>query len=282
MADARDFHDVVDSVWHGSIDIHVHAGPDPVAARRFDAYEMAVAARDAGMRAVIFKSHEYPTVPVAYVLNKLISDFTVFGAIALDHEVGGLNPAALEASAKMGAAKVWMPTYAADHWSTALYGKPGIKVLDEKGALLPVVHDILDVVEQYGMILGTGHLSTPEQLELVRVARQRDLKTVVTHADMWIPVDAQVEMAGLGAYIEHSVVGCMPGSLLWDTQQVAEAVRAVGPEFSILSTDLGQTHNPAPAEGLRMFIASMLRAEFSAEQVGMMVKGNPGNLLGLG
>lgn len=281
MVDARDFHDLVNSVWNGSIDIHVHAGPDPVAARRYDAYEMAVAAKNAGMRAVIFKSHEYPTVPVAYILNKLVADFTVFGAISLDHEVGGLNPAALEASAKMGAAKVWMPTFAADYWSTTRYGRPGIKVTDEKGALLPIVYDILDVVEQYGMILGTGHLSTEEQLELVRVARARDLKTVVTHADMWIPVDAQIEMARLGAYIEHAVIGCMPASFGWDTRQVAEAVRDVGPEFSILSTDLGQTDNPAPAEGLRMFIAAMLREEFSTEQVSMMVKGNPGGLLGL-
>lgn len=282
MADPRDFHQLVNTVWRGSIDIHVHAAPDPVAARRYDAYEMAVAARDAGMRAVIFKSHEYPTVPVAYIVNELVEDFTVFGAISLDHEVGGINPAALEASAKMGAAKVWMPTYAADHWSSQYYGKPGITVLDEKGALIPAVHDVLDLVEQYGMILGTGHLSTKEQMELVRVARGRDLKTVVTHADMWIPIDAQVEMARLGAFIEHAVIGCMPASLTGDMHQIAEAIRAAGPGSCILSTDLGQTDNPAPAEGLRMFIAGMLREEFSAEQVSAMVKNNPGQLLGLG
>ena len=278
---AGEFHELVNCVWRGAIDIHVHAGPDPVADRRFDAYEMAVAARDAGLRAVIFKSHEYPTVPVACLLNRLVPDFTVFGAISLDNEVGGLNPVALEASAKMGAAKVWMPTYAADYWSTTYYQKPGIRVLDDKGALLPVVHDILDLVEQYDMILGTGHLSTVEQLELVSVARKRDLKTVVTHADMWIPVEAQAAMARQGAYIEHAAVGCMPASFGWSFDQVAEAVRVTGPGASILSTDLGQTDNPAPAEGLRMFIAAMLRAEFTKDEVELMVKVNPGRLLGL-
>jgi hypothetical protein len=277
----QDFHDLVNSVWQGSVDIHVHAAPDPVAARRYDAYEMAVAARDAGMRAVVFKSHEYPTVPVAYILNRLVTGFTVFGAISLDHEVGGLNPAALEASAKMGAAKVWMPTFAANYWSRRYYDKPGITIFDDKGGLVPVVHDILDLVEEYDMVLGTGHLSTEEQLALVRVARARELKTVVTHADMWLPVAVQVELAGLGAFIEHAAVGCMPASFGWSFEQVAEAVRAAGPAASILSTDLGQTDNPAPAEGLRMFIAAMLREGFSAAEVELMVKGNPKGLLGL-
>lgn len=279
---ANDFHDLVDSVWRGSVDIHVHAAPDPIAPRRFDAFEMAVAARDAGMRAVIFKSHEYPTVPVAVIINRLIGDFTVFGSIALDHEVGGLNPAALEASAKMGAAKVWMPTYAADHWCTMHHRSgPGITVFDDNNSLVPVVHDILDIVAEYDMVLGTGHLSTEEQLALVKLARARHIKTVVTHADMWIPVAAQAEMAQQGAYIEHAVVGCMPASLGWSFAQVAEAVRATGPEMSILSTDLGQTDNPAPAEGMRMFIAAMLREEFTPEQVEMMVKVNPKGLLGI-
>jgi hypothetical protein len=102
-----------------------------------------------------------------------------------------------------------------------------------------------------------------------------------THADMWIPVAAQAEMACMGAFIEHSVIRCVLVSFGWDSHQVAEAVRAVGPRSCIPSTDLGQTDNPASAEGLRMFIAAMLREEFSKEQVGMMVKDNPGQLLGL-
>ncbi len=277
----QEFNDTVNSVWRGSIDIHVHAAPDPVAARRFDALDMARAARDAGMRAVIFKSHEYPTVPVAHVLNRLVEGFTVFGAISLDDEVGGLNPAALEASARMGAAKVWMPTFSADYWSTARNNKPGIKVLDADGRLLPVVHDILDIVAAHGMILGTGHLWAEEQLALVKAARARDIKTVVTHADMWIPVELQAEMAGLGAFVEHAYIGCMPAHAAYTVEQIAAAVRAAGPSQSILSTDLGQAHNPAPAEGLRMFIAAMLRTGFSAEEVVTMVRRNPAGLLGL-
>jgi len=47
----------------GAIDIHIHIGPDPNRRRRVDGYQAAVQARDAGMRAVVFKSHDYNTTP---------------------------------------------------------------------------------------------------------------------------------------------------------------------------------------------------------------------------
>ena len=43
----------------GSIDIHIHIGPDPLRRRRVTAYEAAIQARDAGMRGIILKSHHY-------------------------------------------------------------------------------------------------------------------------------------------------------------------------------------------------------------------------------
>src|SRR5690349_21464999 len=125
--------DTIDGLWQGSIDIHVHAGPDPVAARRQGILELARASREAGMRAIIFKSHEYPTAPVSSVVNQVVDGFTVYGSISLDNGVGGLNAEAVEWSAKMGAVKVWMPTYAADYWSSKYFKKPGIRVLSDDG-----------------------------------------------------------------------------------------------------------------------------------------------------
>ena len=68
----------------------------------------------------------------------------------------------------------------------------------------------------------------------------------------------------------------MPAYGYYTGEQVAAAVRAAGPSASILSTDFGQAHNPVPAEGLRMFIAAMLRAGFSPNEVAQMAKHNPG------
>ncbi len=233
------------------------------------------------MRGFIFKSHEYPTVPVAYVLNKMVPGIDVFGSIALDYEVGGLNPAALEASAKMGARKVWMPTFSADHWSRTRNNRPGIRVLNDDGTLIDVIDDLLSIIQQFDMILGTGHLSTEEQLALVKEARRRRIKTVVTHADFWIPAEAQKQMAEMGAFIEHAYIICTPGHGTATAAEIAATIRTHGPQQSILSTDLGQAFNPAPAEGFRMWIAAMLREDFTPREVEVMVKDNPAGLLGL-
>jgi hypothetical protein len=279
----QELNDRINAAWQGSIDIHVHAAPDPIAARRHDAYDLAVACRDAGMRAIVFKSHEYPTLPAAHVLNRVVEGFTVFGAISLDNEVGGLNPYALEASAKMGAAVVWMPTFSAAHWRRTRHNRDdGIEVLDDQGRLKPVVHNLLDIIKTYGMVLATGHLAPHEQQVLVPEARRREIKTVVTHAEVTpVPVDLCREFSALGAYIEHAYIALTAGHGEHTFASIAAALRESGPEQAILSTDLGQAANPSPPEGLRMFIAGMLQQGFTDAEVARMVKSNPAALLGI-
>lgn len=279
----QQFTERIDAVWRGSIDIHAHAAPDPVAARRHDALDLARACRDAGMRAIIFKSHEYPTVPTAHVINRVVEGFTVFGAISLDDEVGGLNPFALEASAKMGAAKVWMPTFCAAHWRrTRMNRSDGITVLDEAGGLLPVVNDLLDIIQQHDMIMGSGHLGPEEQRVLVPEARSRGIKTVITHAEVTpVPVELTAEFSRLGAFVEHAYIALTGGHNGHSLASIAASIREAGPEQAILSTDLGQAHNPSPPEGFRMFIAGMLQQGFTDAEVRRMVRDNPAALLGL-
>ena len=49
----------------------------------------------------------------------------------------------------------------------------------------------------------------------------------------------------------------------------------------VMGPDLGQAHNPAPAEGIRMAIATMLKCGLSEKEVELMVKVNPARLLDL-
>src|SRR3989304_4169189 len=93
----------IERLMQGSIDMHVHHGPDPRVERRLDALQTALQAQEAGMRAIVLKNHDYPTVPVAYIVGQLAPKVAVLGSISLDYEVGGLNPSAVEASARMGA-----------------------------------------------------------------------------------------------------------------------------------------------------------------------------------
>ena len=67
------------------------------------------AAAAAGMGALVFKSHYENTVARAYYVNQMVPEIKLFGGIALNRYVGGLNPSAVEAVLTAGGKEVWMP-----------------------------------------------------------------------------------------------------------------------------------------------------------------------------
>jgi predicted metal-dependent TIM-barrel fold hydrolase len=87
----------------------------------------------------------------------------------------------------------------------------------------------------------------------------------------------QVELAGLGAMIEHCFTTMHTGKAPWEA--VLESIRRVGPERCIVSTDLGQTINPPVADGFAMFADKLLEGGFNAEQVRRMAVTNPSDLM---
>jgi hypothetical protein len=240
------------------------------------------------MRAIVLKSHEYPTAPLAYIVRQVIQDMAVFGSISLDFEVGGLNTHALETSAKLGAKVVWMPTFSsANDMRKRNIAEEGITILDKDGKLLPVVAEILDIIKSYQMVLATGHLSVSEAFALVDEARRKGVsKIVITHPLLkklgaYLSLEKQRRMAEKGAFIEHCFSLTMPLMGRLDPMTIVKAIRAVGAEHCIMSTDLGQAYNPTPAEGMRMMIATMLRCGLSEKEIELMIKVNPAKLLGL-
>jgi len=62
---------------------------------------------------------------------------------------------------------------------------------------------------------------------------------------------------------------------------VASTIRKVGPEFVILSTDLGQVGLPPPAEGLATYISQLRAQGITQRELDRMTKENPARLLGL-
>ena len=276
----------VDRVLEGALDIHVHFGPDPKAERRAGAVEIALQAREMGMQGLVLKSHEYPTHPVAATTSDLVPEVTILGGIALDFEVGGLNPDAVKATANMGGRIVWMPTHSAkaDRESKGLDG--GISLLDQSGALAPEVHSILELIKSHDMVLATGHISTAESMALVAEARNMAIqRIVVTHGTTMsymtgMTVEDMKTLARMGAFIEHCLHVVMPTTYRMDPKELAKTIIAIGPEKCILSTDFGQDFHPMPAAGMRMGIATMLRSGLEEVEVGMLVKDNPSRLMG--
>jgi hypothetical protein len=53
------------------------------------------------------------------------------------------------------------------------------------------------------------------------------------------------------------------------------AVREIGPERCIISTDFGAYATPPPPEGLRMFIATLLNHGMAPDAVDQMARINP-------
>lgn len=284
----------IDGILHGSIDMHVHHGPDSLLNRRLDALGTAKQAREFGIRGIILKSHDYPTAALAHLVNQLVPEVYTFGSLCLDYESGGLNTFSVEASAKLGARVVWMPTFsaansrqvAADALGINLPGR-GTNILQE-GKLTPAVTDILHIIKDYDMILATGHLSPKEIFTLVEEAKQIGIsKIIITHAleqsvvEESLNMEAQQRLASKGAFIEHCFLTLMPTGGKIDPSQMVAAIRAVGAEHCIMSSDFGQIYHPSPPEGMRMFIGTMLRYGLAKDDIELMVKKNPAHLLNL-
>jgi hypothetical protein len=139
----------------------------------------------------------------------------------------------------------------------------------------------LELIRKYDMILATGHLGKREIFALVETAREMKLrKVIVTHAEFPsqnFTADEQVELAGRGAFIEHCFTTMHTGKASWDG--VFDAIRKVGVERCILSTDLGQTINPAVSGGFAMFAQTLIEAGFTVAEVRHMAVVNPAALV---
>ena len=281
-----------DRLMAGSIDMHLHPGPD-VLKCRVDALEAASQAKQAGMKAIVIKNHFYPTAPIAMMVNQMVPGFTVFGSVCLDYEMGGLNVHAVQYSAKAGARVVWMPTFSSGNSISKMreLGLPlegeGYSILDGKGQLVPEIKPILDIIKQYDMVLASGHMSPVETFVLEEEARRLGIdRFVITH-----PLDHEffsqafskqdlIQLAKNGAFIECTFLAFQASEFRHDPAEMVDVIKAVGADKCIMSTDLGQIWNPLPVEGLRMFIVTLLKYGITKDEINLMIKTNPSRLLG--
>jgi hypothetical protein len=271
----------------GAIDIHVHSHPDN-RPRSLDALDAARQAKAHGMRAIVLKNHDDPTGGLASLVQNAIPGIEVFGGIALNRSVGGINPAAVEHMVSLAGGRgrvVWMPTFDSENGvRRAEENRPFVPVA-RGGELLPEVRDVIALIAKHDLVLATGHSSPAEAMLLLREGRRAGVKhMVVTHA-MFTPVLMTVpqmkEAAALGAFLEFA--GGSPGGNGGQERMksFADAIRGIGVESCILSTDLGQAGNPLPADGFAALLIALRRLGFSAQELDRMAKQNPAALLGL-
>ena len=266
----------------GAIDLHLHAGPD-VRERKLTCLEAAIQAKEAGMKAILIKSHSTITADIAFLIQPLMKDIFVFGGVALNYPLGGLNPKAVETALKLGAKQIWMPTLSAANQYRYEGKKGGITILTKDGKLKKEMIEIFGLISQRDVILSTGHLSQKEIVVLVKEARKRGTqKILITHPDhlaIDMPLEVQKELAEEGAFFDR----CFPTekTSYLNMEGMAKRIREVGVKSSILTSDFGQPENPFPVDGLKSYIEQLIQLGFSEQEIDQMVRVNPEKLLNL-
>lgn len=292
------------NILEGMIDLHVHAGPS-VMPREVDSFEMLEEAHRCKYRAFVVKDHFAPTVMTAQILNRHLAKdgIEVFGGIALNNSVGGLNVKALDAAYAMGAKFFWMPTVSTKHHIDAHSGGHGIKFpsskgmtvaekpmvyIDDNGELIPEAVEVLEYAAQKDdLIMGTGHGSLAEIDAAVTKAAELGMKKILVNHPFYMigaDIDTIEKWADLGAYIELNATVFVPDSKFCTTPISAakEIIERVGAERIVIDSDYGQNGNGSVSGGLAKFIEMIIEnCSVTEEELNLMTKKNPAELLGI-
>jgi len=282
----------------GVIDMHVHSYPD-VFGRNMDDIDVASLAKARGLRGVVLKNHISETASRAALVMKVVPGIEVFGGVVLNRAVGGINPDAVEWMHRVYGSRgkvVWLPTFESDkHVKT--FGKPTDKglMVAPNGQVTPEMEAILKIIARENLLLATGHVHPEEVIAVVRRGRELGVKNmIVTHALTNVPglTMAQAkQVADMGAVIEICFLQFLAGPNAplpflthWtqvNAKNVAQAVKEIGANSVVVSTDLGQSGNMTHPDGVEAAIAAMKREGISDGDIDLMMRKNPARLLGL-
>ena len=295
--------DAARQIVEGAYDLHVHVLPD-VFERKTTDLQLAERFRELRLGGFALKSHYTMTAERAAVV-RAATGVDVLGGITLNSVVGGINPAAVEICARTGGRFVWLPTFDSVNeagsvnnvrptgtppaWAAlrAEFARRGltaepVRVIDDSGDLLPEVRAVLRIVADHRLVLCTGHLSATEIPVVVRGAREEGVETIIiTHPDFpsqSIPVEEQVRLADQGCLLERCFGTPYAGRVPWEV--MFANIRAAGVGASIITSDLGQVHNPPVEDGLALMADRLLAAGFTEADVHTMAVSNPRRVAG--
>jgi hypothetical protein len=282
----------------GVIDMHTHTHPD-VFGRNIDDVDLARIAKARGMRGIVLKNHISETASRAALAMKAVPGIEVFGGIVLNRAVGGINPDAVEWMHRIygGRGKiVWLPTFESDkHVKT--FGKPDAKglVVAPGGKVTPEMEAILKIIARENLLLATGHVHAEEVVAVVKRGQELGVKNmIVTHGFTSVPglsMDQAKQVVAMGAVVEVCFLqfqagpnAPLPFLTHWkqiNAKNVAQAVKELGANGLVVSSDLGQSANMVHPDGIEAAIVAMKAEGISDADIDIMMRKNPARLLGL-
>jgi hypothetical protein len=284
----------------GSWDIHVHAGPS-LFPRWGDAWDLAQACEKARMAGFVLKSHRASTVESAAILRRAFGGLHIFGGVALNHFVGGLNTLVVDACIRLGGKVVWLPTIHAEHHrdtcgclggfsfqSSAARVTPrrGIRVIDARRRLLPTMREILGLLHDSGVVLATGHLSSSEIAAIhacIRTERLR-IPLLINHVLFKTTLLSQrqvAELANSSTWFEIAHLSITPLARSTSAERIASYIRRTPQAQWVMASDSGQKGNVAAPEALARFAKNLASSGVERDTLRRIMHSNPERLLGL-
>jgi len=286
-------------VLEGAVDLHCHSGPSPFP-RRFNHVEASYDAARIGLRALLVKSHHHNTVMDLLAMRDLLADAPtpVYGGVALNSEVGGVNPSAVAVAIKMGGRAVWGPTVSAEQHIKAHSHDDGFPtaggdleervegIWDAAGDVSPEAVRVTQLVADADILLTSGHLDVESIKAFFATAKEQGVRRLLLHHPDFIigASDRDIEeLVALGAYVEHEISMYHPevSAPRWPISRLVEWIERIGPEHTVIDSDLGQQDNPLPVDGYLYLVQQLLDHGVKEGDIRRMIARNTAYLLGL-
>jgi hypothetical protein len=286
-------------VLDGAVDLHTHSGPSPFP-RKLNHVEASYDAAKIGLRAILIKSHHHNTVFDLLAMRDLLKDAPTpaYGGVALNSEVGGVNPSAVAVAIQMGGKAVWGPTVSAARHIEAHSHDDGFpsaggdleekeeSIFDSAGNVSAETVRVTQLVAEADIMLTGGHLDVDSQKAFFATAKENGVKRLLLHHPDFIigASDGDVEeLLSYGAFVEHEMSMYHPGVPApgWPISRLVSWIERIGPERTVIDSDLGQLANPYPVDGYIYVIQQLLDHGISEKDVRQMICHNTAYLLGL-
>ncbi|MFI2104351.1 DUF6282 family protein [Isoptericola sp. NPDC019693] len=236
MNGAEDFYrrsmELPDELLVGAIDTHVHAGPvlssNP---GHTDPIEIAIEARSAGMRALVYYDVFGGASGTAWMVNRHVPGIRTYGGYLMNSGHGGMNPRAIKTALNIegGCRMISFGSHCTHHQasreSTVVDGRlvplheayprfaeeelsRAIRIPTD-GEPTDELAEILELVAQRPEVyLNTGHVGHDEVFRVVELAQEYGIrKVLVSHpARGLLSVAEQKDLASRGVFLEGALV----------------------------------------------------------------------------
>jgi hypothetical protein len=145
---------------------------------------------------------------------------------------------------------------------------------------------VTKLVAEAGIMMTGGHLDGESMKAYFKTAHENGVKRILLHHPDFIVNASESdieEMLGYGAFVEHELAMYHPQvpAPSWPITRLVDWIQKIGPERTVIDSDLGQKGNPLPVDGYILLMQQLLDHGISEKDIRQMICRNTAYLLGL-